>query len=315
MPDEDDEAAEVIVVVDQHLSVRAADTNTDGLRTEEVTLGDFSGRVVATTIERRGDVLGREVGGLEELHTFKLDASRHHRLTSQEVGLTSLRTHVEAGVVRHHGVAHVHALTRIASVTGDLAEVTVTTQVHHEGGIHDGAIQAISVSRNVTLTEVLNNSQQVSLDRELLGLGAVLIGGVGNATGGILGLATSEVVTTLRSRGGTVCFSFGQFVNEDAVTPTAIVVEQGQRTDALVEHVQVAGIQQETLSGHQGFTSNLEGAGLGCITRVRRTGVLLKHNKHLLLGDVAAVGGANGLVSNALTAVLGTRSTPELVAV
>ena len=35
LPNENDEAAEVIVVVDEHLSIRAADTNADCLRTKE----------------------------------------------------------------------------------------------------------------------------------------------------------------------------------------------------------------------------------------------------------------------------------------
>jgi hypothetical protein len=43
LPNQDDEAAEVVVVVDQDLSVRAADTNTNSLGAEEVTLSNFIG--------------------------------------------------------------------------------------------------------------------------------------------------------------------------------------------------------------------------------------------------------------------------------
>ncbi len=231
LPDQDDEAAEVVVVVDEHLSVRAADTNTNRLRTKEVTLGNFLGSVGGTSIERSVDVLDGEVGRFEELHTFKLNTSRHHRLTSQEVALTSLGTHVEAGVVRHHGVTHVHALTRSASVTSDLTEVGITTQVHHEDGIADAAIQTVGESRNVALTQILNNSQKVGTNRELLNLVAILSNGVRNTPKGILGLTTSEVVTTLGVRSLTLGNGFQQFVDENPITPTTIVIQQSQAAD------------------------------------------------------------------------------------
>jgi hypothetical protein len=43
--------------------------------------------------------------------------------------------------------------------------------------------------------------------------------------------------------------------------------------------------------------------------------LFLKHHKDFLLGDVTAIGGTNGLVGNALAAILSTRAAPELVAV
>ena len=63
LPDQDDETAEVIVVVDEDLSVRAADTNANCLGTEEVTLSNFLSGVRTTgTSKRSGDGFGREVG-------------------------------------------------------------------------------------------------------------------------------------------------------------------------------------------------------------------------------------------------------------
>ena len=56
LPDEDNEAAKVIVVIDEHLGVRTADTNTDGLRTEEVTLSHFLRGIRTATIKRSGNV-------------------------------------------------------------------------------------------------------------------------------------------------------------------------------------------------------------------------------------------------------------------
>jgi len=41
LPDQDDETAEVIVVIDEHLSVWTADANTNRLRTEEEALCNF----------------------------------------------------------------------------------------------------------------------------------------------------------------------------------------------------------------------------------------------------------------------------------
>ncbi len=73
------------------------------------------------------------------------------------------------------------------------------------------------------------------------------------------------------------------------------------RTDGLVEHVEVATIQQKALSSDQGLTSNLEGRRLGRIAGVRRTGVFLKHHQDFFLGDVTAVSGTDGLVGNTLT--------------
>jgi hypothetical protein len=159
-------------------------------------------------------------------------------------------------------------LARVTSVTSDLTEVRITTQVHHEGGIADATIQTIREGRNVTLTQVLNNVQQVGTNLELLDIVIVLSGGVGDTTGGILGLTASEVVATLSGGGNTVGFGFGEFVKEHAVAPAAIVVEQGQAADRLVEHVEVTGVQQQALGGNQGFPSNLEGAGLGRIARI-----------------------------------------------
>jgi hypothetical protein len=311
LPDQDDKAAEVIVVIDEDLSVRAANTNANCLRTEEVTLGNFVGTCAGGTAQGSSLGLGWEVGGLEELHTFKLNASRHHRFAGKEITLTSLRALEEASVVRHHGITHVHALTRIATVTCDLAEVRVTTQVHHEGRIANTTIQTISKGRNVALTQVLNNGQKVGTYLELLNVGSVLRCSVYR----VLSLTAREVVTTLAGRCRTIGFCLRQFVKEDAVTPPAIVVEQGQGTDALVEHIQVTGVQQHALGGNQSFTSNLKGAGLSRIAGVSRTGVFLKHHQDFLLGDVTAVGGTDGLVSDAFAAVLSTRAAPELVAV
>ncbi|AHV82227.1 hypothetical protein [Synechococcus phage S-EIVl] len=183
--------------------------------------------------------------------------------------------------------------------------------MHHERGVANATIQTISEGRDVTLTQVLNNGQKVGTHLELLNVSGVLSSSVDR----VLSLATSEVVTALGGRSRTVSFSFGKFVKEDAVTPPAIVVEQGQRTNALVEHVQVTGIQQHALGGNQGFTSNLKGAGLSRLAGVRRASVFLKHHKDFLLGDVTAVGGTNSLVGDTLAAILSTRISPELVAV
>jgi hypothetical protein len=169
-------------------------------------------------------ILSWEVGGLEELHTFKLNASRHYRFAGKEITLTSLRALEETSVVRHHGITHVHALTRVTAVTCDFTEVRITTQVHHERGIANTTIQAISEGGNVALAQVLNNGQKVSTHLELLNLSSIFSGCIA----GILGLVTREVVTTLARRCRTISFCLGQFVKEDAVTPAAIVVEQGQ---------------------------------------------------------------------------------------
>jgi hypothetical protein len=42
-----------------------------------------------------------------------------------------------------------------------------------------------------------------------------------------------------------------------------------------VEHVKVPGVQQQTLSGHQGLASNLEGAREVGVVRVSRAGINL----------------------------------------
>ena len=111
-----------------------------------------------------------QVGGLEPTDTLEEEAGGHNGLTSNEAGLTVSRTHTleEVGIrslVRLHGVDHAGA-----GVTGNLAEVRVLTQVHHRGRIHDAAVVAVSEGRDVALTHVLDDFQEVGGDIELGGL-------------------------------------------------------------------------------------------------------------------------------------------------
>ena len=202
----------------------------------------------------------REVGGLEPTDTFKKEASGHHGLTSHKAGLAVARTHaLEEGSVRSsvglHGVDHA-----VTGVTSNLAEVRVLTKVHHRGRIHDAAVVTISEGRDVALTHVLDDFQKVS--------GHVKLGRFTSCVVDALGFATRQVITTLVFASNTIGFGLQQFVCEDAVTPAAIVVQQGQRTDGLVEDIEVTGVKQQALSGNQGFASNLESRRLGAVTSI-----------------------------------------------
>ena len=118
----------------------------------------------------------------------------------------------------------------------------------------------------------------------------------------------------LRRRQAT-SLSFEQFVGEHAVAPAAVVVQQGQRTDGLVEDIQVAGVQQQTLSSDQGLAGHLEGGRLGCIAGVSGTGVLTQSHQHFVLDDVACGCAAQGLISGALAGLLGAGLAPEAVTI
>ena len=99
--------------------------------------------------------------------------------------------------------------------------------MHHCGRIHNAAVVTISESRDVALTHVLNDFQQVGGDVKL----ARLTSGVGHtqgATRAALGLAAGQVVTTLLFVSGTVGFSFQEFVSEHPIAPATVVVKQSQ---------------------------------------------------------------------------------------
>ena len=142
-------------------------------------------------------------------------------------------------------------LTRSGSaVASDLdVEVLVTTQWHHEAwGSQMQRSQPVSEGRRVLrMRSSLTTVSSVGTQRRTrlrmkphIGGGVVELRPVGNP----LGLAEGEVVTTLKAPEAALSgFSFGsEFVEEHAVAPAAIVVQQSQRTDALVEHEQVPGV-------------------------------------------------------------------------
>ena len=195
----------------------------------------------------------------------------------------------------------------VARISGDFTEGVVLTQVHHCRGIGNTAVVAVSEGGDVALAHVLDHLQQVGLDVELGGL----TGGIGCNGGAGAGLAEGEVVTALGVRSLAVGISFEQFVGKHPIAPTTVVVEQSQRTDGLVENVQVSGVQQQTLSGQQGFTSHLEGGGSSGVRRICRTGVLLKVHKNLVFNDIAARRSTKSLISGTLSRILSTRITPE----
>ena len=214
-----------------------------------------------------------QVGGFEPTHAFKQEAGGHHGLTSNKAGLAVGGAHALEEVCRGtgDGVHRVdHSLTGVAS---NLAEVRVLTQVHHRGGVDDAAVVTVSEGGDVALAHVLDHFEQVGLDIELGGFASF----VGDAKGGVgvgeLLLTTGQVVTALDFVGLATSFCFEQLVSEDAVTPAAVVIEQGEAADGLVEHVEVAGVQQQALGRDQRFTGNFESRGLGCVAVVGRAGV------------------------------------------
>jgi len=169
--------------------------------------------------------------------------------------------------------------------------------------------------RNVALTQALDNVQEVSLDVELETLRGVLGSGVcANGDTG-LGVVVGIVVAALGVAGLATRLRLEQLVQEHTIAPATIVVEEGQRTDGLVEHVEVPGVQQKTLSGHQGLASNLEGAREIGVVRIRRAGVLTQRHKHLVLDDRTAVGSTDRLVLGTLAAGLGAGVTEETVTI
>ena len=172
----------------------------------------------------------------------------------------------------------------------------------------------LSESGDVALTHVLDHFEEVSFDAELGGFTRG-IGDTQGAAGTTLGLAAGEVVTALVRVSLTVGFGLKQFVGEHAVAPATIVVQQCQRTDGLVEDVEVASVQKQTLGSDQSFAGHLEGGGLCRIARVSRTGVLLKSHQDLVLHDVACRCATQSLICGALTRLLGSGLAPEAIQV
>ena len=96
-------------------------------------------------------------------------------------------------------------------------------------------------------------------------------------------------------------------------TPAAIVVQEGQRTDGLVEHIKVPTIQQQTLSGHQSLASNFESTREVSVIRISRTCILAKRNKDLILYDRTAVSSTDRLILGPFTLGFRTRGSPETI--
>jgi len=66
LPNQNDEATEIVVVVDQNLSVRTADAHANGLRAEEQSRRSIMGNGTSTIASIDGNALASKVGGLEE---------------------------------------------------------------------------------------------------------------------------------------------------------------------------------------------------------------------------------------------------------
>ena len=66
LPNQNDEAAEVVVVVDQNLSVRTTDAHTHSLRTEEQGRRSVVRNRAVAVVDVNGDGLVSKVGGFEE---------------------------------------------------------------------------------------------------------------------------------------------------------------------------------------------------------------------------------------------------------
>jgi hypothetical protein len=96
-------------------------------------------------------------------------------------------------------------------------------------------------------------------------------------------------------------------------TPAAIVVQESQRTDGLVEHVKVPRVQQKTLSGHQSLTSNFKGAREIGVVRISGTSVLTKRHKHLIFHNRAAVCSTDRLILGAFPLGFSSRVAPETI--
>ena len=109
--------------------------------------------------------------------------------------------------------------------------------------------------------------------------------------------------------------SFQKLVSKDAVAPAAIVIQQRQATDGLVEHVEVARIKQQTLGSDQGFTCNFESRRLRRIAGISRPRVFPQSDQHLVLHNVACGSGSKSLIGCTLAGLLSTWLTPEAIAV
>jgi hypothetical protein len=79
---------------------------------------------------------------------------------------------------------------------------------------------------------------------------------------------TRVVVTTLGVRSLTLRNGFQEFINEHPITPAAIIIQESQRTDRLMESSQVTCIEQETLSGNQCLARDFKSTRLSRITRI-----------------------------------------------
>ena len=200
----------------------------------------------------------------------------------------------------------------VASISRDLPKGIVLPEMHHCRGIGNTTVVAVSERRHVALTHVFDHLQQVGLDIELRRFACTVVQDRG---GRCLGLAQRVIVTALGAVSFAVCLSLKQFVSEDAIAPTTIIVKQGQRADGLVENIEVSSVKQQTLCSQQGFASNLEGTGCSGISRIGRTRIFLQVDENLIFNNRAARCGAQSLISSTLSGILVARISPEAVTI
>ena len=96
--------------------------------------------------------------------------------------------------------------------------------MHHCRRVGNAAVVTVSERRNVALAHVFYNLQQVGFYVEL----GRFTCGISSNCGASAVFSEGEIVSTLGLTSFTVGVCFKQFVGEDAVSPTTIIIEKSQ---------------------------------------------------------------------------------------
>ena len=131
------------------------------------------------------------------------------------------------------------------SVRRTVAPATVAMAVESKADpIMEPPFKGITDDIKARAPLILDDFKQVGLDVKLGRFTSFVGDAQGAQAARVLLFTARQVVTALLLVSFATSFGFQEFVSEHPVAPAAVVIKQGQRTDGLVEHVEVAGVQQ-----------------------------------------------------------------------
>ena len=169
--------------------------------------------------------------------------------------------------------------------------------MHHCRGIGNTTVVAVSKRGHVTFAHVLDHLQQVGLDIKLARFTSVVADEWRSC---VLRPAQGVIVTALVAVSSAVGLGLEQFIGEDAIAPTTIIIKQRQGANGLVENIEVSSVSSRRCAVNKVSRATLK--VLGAVASVGSAGpIFLQVDKNLIFNNRAARCSAQSLVSSTLS--------------